>query len=151
MIFGGCVRDDKSHRHAIEKAALAKIVADMKDQLVSPGSHFISREQWRINATVVVGLHGFEFFRLIDRPNLNRYAAPRATAHRVQHMCGKRAHLGSVRASRAGDCALAIANFSAKGYCGEGAAITTRGACAPQRNAASDVIPLNLVIVAPRS
>ena len=81
MIFGGCVRDDKSHRHAIEKAALAKIVADIKDQLVSPGSHFISREQWRINATVVVGLHGFEFFRLID--DQTSIVMPRAGQPRI--------------------------------------------------------------------
>jgi len=46
--------------------------------------------------------------------------------------------LGNARASRAGDRALAIANFS---YClrcggredfGEGAEISTRGACAPR-------------------
>jgi hypothetical protein len=46
--------------------------------------------------------------------------------------------LGSARASRAGDRALAIANFSCcarwggEEDFGEGAEISTRGACAPQ-------------------
>ena len=50
--------------------------------------------------------------------------------------------LGSARASRAGDRALAIADFSCcaprggKEDFGEGAEISTRGACAPQRFAA---------------
>jgi|GEM_PF-3057870 len=46
--------------------------------------------------------------------------------------------LGSARASRAGDGALAIANFlfraieQSKACFGEGAKTSTRGACAPQ-------------------
>ena len=46
--------------------------------------------------------------------------------------------LGSARASRAGDRVLAIASFSCGARCGgeedfgEGAEISTRGACAPQ-------------------
>ena len=49
--------------------------------------------------------------------------------------------LGSARASRAGDGALAIANFlpgaiaPGKACFGEGAKTRTRGACAPQRPA----------------
>jgi hypothetical protein len=48
-----------------------------------------------------------------------------------------RTYLGSARASRAGDRALAIANFSGNARCGdeenfgEGAEISKRGACAP--------------------
>jgi hypothetical protein len=49
-----------------------------------------------------------------------------------------RSYLGSAPASRVGDRALAIANFSSSVRCGgeedfgEGAEISTRGACAPQ-------------------
>ncbi|PYM01424.1 MAG: hypothetical protein DMF19_06550 [Verrucomicrobia bacterium] len=41
---------------------------------------------------------------------------------------------GSARAARAGDGALAIANFSRPRALRRGAAMSTRGACAPQTN-----------------
>src|ERR1700674_5251374 len=46
VIFRGGIGDDEADRHAIEKAPLAEIIADEKNELEVTGNHFISREQW---------------------------------------------------------------------------------------------------------
>ena len=43
MIFRGGVGNDEADRNAIEEASFAKIIADIKNQLVVSGRHFFVR------------------------------------------------------------------------------------------------------------
>ena len=45
MIFGGRIGNNKTHRDAIEKLTLAKIIANKKNELVASRPQFFSGEQ----------------------------------------------------------------------------------------------------------
>jgi len=144
MIFRGRVRDDEAYRDTIEKSPFAEIIADAKNELVSSGEHFLACEERRVDAAVIVCLHSFDQARGIGRPKFDGHAARRTAACRVQHMCGERTHLRSARAlaccSRRLRGELSIAMLA---QFGEGAELSTRGACAPRNSASHAFIRSN--------
>ena len=87
MVFRAGIRNGESYRYAIEEVSVAEVIAHQKNELIGADRHLVSREQRRVDPSIRVRLHGFNFSGRIDRPKFNGHSTRRATARDVEDVC----------------------------------------------------------------